>query len=222
LLVGTEGTCVVVTEATLRLVHIAAYRRLVVLAYPDVFAAADAVPGLLAQPLLGLEDFDATLVDLMRARPFNIEHLPLLPDGGAWLYAELGGDTAAEADAAAESFTGALPRGQIWRRFDDPSERARLWLIRESGLGATALRPDGTHNLEGWEDAAVPPRRLGEYRRALKGLWDEFGFAGAWYGHFGQRCVHTRNDFDLKTPAGLASYRAYVERPADVVVSLGG
>lgn len=221
-LVGTEGTCVVITEATLRLIHIPAHRRLVVLAYPDVFAAADAVPSLLEHPLLGLEGFDATLVELMRARPLNEEHLGLLPPGGAWLYAELGGDDGAAADTAVAAFTGALPAGQGWTRVDDVATQRRLWLVRESGLGATAIRADGVHNLEGWEDSAVPPARLGEYLRAITALWAEFGYSGAWYGHFGQGCVHTRNDFDLRSEAGLVRYRAYVERAADLVVSLGG
>lgn len=221
-LVGTESTCVVVTEATLRLIHIPAHRRLVVLAYPDVFAAADAVPGLLEHPLLGLEGFDATLVELMRARPLNVEHLSLLPPGGAWLYAELGADDEATADASTQAFIGGLPPAQVWLRVDDGPTQRRLWLVRESGLGATAIRPDGVRNLEGWEDAAVPPERLGEYLRAVTALWTEFGYSGAWYGHFGQGCVHTRNDFDLRSADGLARFRAYVERAADLVVSLGG
>jgi FAD/FMN-containing dehydrogenase/Fe-S oxidoreductase len=221
-LVGTEGTCVTVTEATLRLVHIPAHRRLVVLGYRDVFEAADAVPGLLEHPLQGLEGLEQTLVDQMRARPLHVEHLPLLPEGRAWLYAELAGDTPDEADAVTSAFTAALPAGQVWRRFDDRGEQARLWLIRESGLGATAIRADGTHNLEGWEDAAVPPERLGEYLRRLTALWGEFGYSGALYGHFGQGCVHTRNDFDLHSAEGRARYRAFVERAADLVVSLGG
>ncbi len=221
-LVGSEGTCAAITQATLELVHIPARRRLVVLGYPDVFVAADAVRGLLEQPLLGLEGFDRTLVELMRARPLNVEHLGLLPDSGAWLLAELGGDSDLEADAVTASFVASLPPKQVWRRFDDAASQARLWAIRESGLGATAIRPDGRHNLEGWEDAAVPPARLGEYLRAINDLWSEFGYTGAWYGHFGDGCVHTRNDFDLRSPGGLTRYRAYVERAADVVVSLGG
>jgi Fe-S oxidoreductase len=212
----------VITEATLKLVHIPSRRRLIVLPYPDVFAAADAVPRLLEDAPIGLEGFDETLVRLMRARPLHLEHLALLPDGGAWLYAEVAGDTDSEADEAAAAFTARLPAGQAWRRFDDPASQAKLWLIRESGLGATALRPDGTHNLEGWEDAAVPPERLGEYLRSLTALWREFDYSGAYYGHFGQGCVHTRNDFDLHSVDGLARFRTYVERAAELVVGLGG
>jgi FAD/FMN-containing dehydrogenase/Fe-S oxidoreductase len=221
-LVGTESTCVVVTEAVLRLSVSPRHRRLVVLGYPDVFAAADAVPSLLRHSLLALEGFDGALVDQMRARPLNVEHLALLPEGRGWLLAELGADDPVAADALADAFIDDLPPNVSVRRYDDAERQARVWLVRESGLGATAIRPDGVHNHEGWEDAAVAPEKLGTYLRAITALWAEFGYSGAWYGHFGQGCVHTRNDFDLQSPTGLASYRRFVERAADLVVSLGG
>ncbi|HSW41144.1 MAG TPA: FAD-binding and (Fe-S)-binding domain-containing protein [Patescibacteria group bacterium] len=221
-LVGTESTCAAVTEAVVRLSVSPRHRRLVVLGYPDVFAAADAVPELLRHPLLALEGFDGTLVDQMRARPLNVEHLALLPDGRGWLLAELGADEPAEADALAEAFVADLPAEVTWRRYDDAERQGRVWLVRESGLGATAITADGTRNHEGWEDAAVAPEHLGTYLRAITALWAEFGYSGAWYGHFGQGCVHTRNDFDFSSVAGLADYRRFVERAADLVVSLGG
>ena len=233
LLVGTESTCALVTEATLRLIPSPAHRRLVVLAYPGIFEAADAVSGLLSileAGLIGLEGFDVTLVRQMRAHRLNLDNLGLLPDlnealergRGGWLLAEIGGDTAEEADARTDQFVSRLPAALHFRRLDDPADQRGAWAIRESGLGATALREDGDHNLEGWEDAAVPPGRLGAYLRGITKLWDEYGYDGAWYGHFGQGCVHTRNNFDLRSEAGLRAYRSYVESAADLVASLGG
>jgi FAD/FMN-containing dehydrogenase/Fe-S oxidoreductase len=230
LLVGTESTCTLVTEAVVALAPSPGHRRLVILSYPGVFEAADAVPSLLPHPLLGLEGFDVTLVRQMRARGLNAEHLQLLPNldsalatqSGGWLLAEVGGSTEAEADEAAQALIASLPATVAHRLLNSPAEQRGAWAIRESGLGATALREDGGHNAEGWEDGAVPPARLGEYLRAISALWDEYGYSGAWYGHFGQGCVHTRNNFDLHTKAGLRTYRAYVERAADLVVSLGG
>ncbi|HET9172418.1 MAG TPA: FAD-binding and (Fe-S)-binding domain-containing protein [Actinospica sp.] len=224
LLVGTESTCALVTEAVLSLTPSPGHRRLVILSYPTIYDAADAVPSLLAHPLLGLEGFDITLVRQMRSRGLNTERLALLPDpdAGGWLLAEVGGSCASEAEEAAHALIDSLPPDVSHRLLTSPAEQRGAWAIRESGLGATALRDDGGHNAEGWEDGAVPPERLGEYLRGISALWDEFGYSGAWYGHFGQGCVHTRNNFDLHTEAGLRAYRAYVERAADLVVSLGG
>ena len=52
-LVGTEGTCVTVLEATVRLVHSPPSRTLVVLGYPDVYSAADHVVEILDVPACG-------------------------------------------------------------------------------------------------------------------------------------------------------------------------
>ncbi len=220
-LVGTEGTCVFVTEATLRLVTSPAHRRLVVLGYPDIFIAADNVPALLPLQPLGLECIDQTLVDQSRRAGLNLGSLPMLPEGGGWLLVEVGDDDPIAADARAAAVVEAAPGHPTARRYDDPAEAAKVNLIRESGLGATA-KPPGETNHEGWEDAGVPPERLGEYLRKLVKLWDEFGYRGALYGHAGQGCIHTRNNFDLSTTEGLRAFRRYLERAADLVVSVGG
>ncbi len=221
-LVGTESTCAFTTEATVRLVTSPKERSLVVLGYRDVFAAAEAVPGLLAHPLLALEGFDRTLVDQMQTHGLNSQGVALLPDGNGWLLAELGGDTHEEAASLAADLISSLPAGVSARHAAGPAEQKQLWAVRESGLGATAIRIDGHHNFEGWEDGAVPPDKLAEYLRGITTLWARFGYSGAWYGHFGQGCVHTRNNFDFVTPEGLRNYRSYVTAAAELVVSLGG
>jgi FAD/FMN-containing dehydrogenase/Fe-S oxidoreductase len=221
-LVGTESTCAFTTEVTVKLVESPPARLLLVLGYADVYAAAEAVPGLLAYPLLALEGFDSTLVEQMQAHRLNNEGVALLPPGRGWLLAELGGGTHDAARSVATDIVAALPPGVSRRLVEDGREQRAIWAVRESALGATALRLDGQHNYEGWEDGAVPPAKLAEYLRGVSALWTEYGYSGAWYGHFGQGCVHTRNNFDLSSRKGLANYRRYVSEAAELVVSLGG
>ena len=221
-LVGTESTCVLVTEATVSLVAMPPHRCLVVLGFADVYAAADRVPDLLGHDLLGLEGFDDTLVAEMRSARLNLDDLELLPPGGGWLLAEVGADDSAEAVARAGALAAAAPGGSHVRIVTDAEQQRALWRVRESGLGATAWPPGKAPNHEGWEDAAVAPEHLGTYLRGIRALWAEHGYSGAWYGHFGEGCVHTRNDFDFHSAAGLANFRAYVERAADLCLSLGG
>ncbi len=221
-LVGTESTCAFTTEALLRLVTSPAHRALVAIGYEDIYLAAEAVPELLVHPLLALEGFDRTLVSQMQAHGLNQAGVALLPPGDGWLLAELGGQTAEEAREKAARLLRSLPSGTSATLVEDAGQQRLLWAVRESGLGATAIRLDGHHNYEGWEDGAVPPARLAEYLRGVGGLWQRYGYSGAWYGHFGQGCVHTRNNFDLASREGLARYRAYVTEAAELVVSLGG
>jgi FAD/FMN-containing dehydrogenase/Fe-S oxidoreductase len=221
-LVGSESTLALFTEVTLRLVPWPGHRVLVVLGYRDIYAAADDVPRLLEHRPIGLEGFDVTLTDQMRRARLHTAQLSLLPPGGGWLLVEIGDDDEAHARTRAAALCESLPPEVASAVMEDEASQQAIWQVRESGLGATARPPGRAPNYEGWEDAAVPPERLGEYLRSLRALWEEFGYSGAWYGHFGQGCVHTRNDFDLASEAGLARFRAYVERAADLVVSLGG
>jgi FAD/FMN-containing dehydrogenase/Fe-S oxidoreductase len=224
-LVGTEGTCVTVLEATVRLIESPPGRTLLVLGYPDVFAAADAVPAVLAAGCIGLEGFDQVMVDGMRATGLHASNLSLLPDGGGWLLAEFGGEDADEAAGRARALMTSIGRGAgapSTRLFEDTQDQRRVWEIRESGLAATVSVPGQPNTWEGWEDAGVPVERLGGYLRELRALADRYGYRCPLYGHFGDGCVHNRMTYDLRTPGGVAAYRAFVEEAADLVVSYGG
>jgi Fe-S oxidoreductase/FAD/FMN-containing dehydrogenase len=224
-LVGTEGTCVTVLAATVRLVASPPARSLLVLGYPDVYAAGDHVPEVLAAGPVGLEGVDDRLVEAVRKRGLHPRGLALLPPGGGWLLVELGGETRDEADGKARALMDALGKAgspPATRLLGDPREAREVWRARESALGATARVPGQRDAYEGWEDSAVPPERVGDYLRALRRLFDAHGYRGALYGHFGQGCIHTRLDFDLESAEGIARYRAFVAEAADLVVSFGG
>ncbi len=224
-LVGSEGTCVTILEATARLVPSPPCRSLLVLGFGDIYLAADAVGDVTAAGPIGLEGIDELLVRHSRKKNLNPKGLALLPDGQGWLLVEFGADTTADAEALAERLMERLrgrPGAPSMKLFRDPAEAQLVWAVRESALGATSFVPGEAKNWEGWEDAAVPPERLGEYLRKLRRMMTDFNYTGSLYGHFGQGCVHTRINFDLKTTEGIATYRRFVEEAADLVVSLGG
>jgi FAD/FMN-containing dehydrogenase/Fe-S oxidoreductase len=213
-LVGSEGTLAVVVEATMRLVEDAPARALALLGFPDMFEAADAVPLLLAADLglTALEGLDQRIVALVPGAPG-------LPPGGGWLFAEVTGATEAEAGARAQAV--ATVAGMPHRVVTDVVEQLVLWRIREDGAGLAARslsRP--AHS--GWEDAAVPPDRLGPYLRDFDALLRDSGLDGVPYGHFGDGCVHVRIDFELEDPDGRRRFREFTELAADLVASYGG
>src|SRR5437667_10934185 len=61
-LVGSEGTCVNVLEAVVRLVPSPPKRSLLVLGYKDIYSAGDHVMEVLASCVVGLEAIDKELV----------------------------------------------------------------------------------------------------------------------------------------------------------------
>ena len=224
-LVGSEGTCVTVLEATCRLVESPPARVLLLIAYPDVYQCADRVPEIMAHKPIGLEGIDELLVEFTRRKGLSAEGLALLPPGGGWLFAEFGANTAQEAEAQARGLMETLasnPRPPQMRLFTDNEQAKQVWEVRESALGATSHVPGEPLGWEGWEDAAVAPDKLGNYLRDLRKLMSGYGYRSALYGHFGHACVHMRINFDLQSREGIANYRKFVEEAADLVVSYGG
>ena len=222
---GTEGTCVVTLEAQVHLVPSPRAKSILVLGYPDVYQAGDHVMEILEAKPTGLEGIDDRLVSDMKKKGIHPEDITLLPPGGGWLLVELGGDNREESDAKAEALMERLrahDNAPTMKLFDDEAEEEHLWKVRESGLGATARIPGEPDAWEGWEDSAVPPSRVGPYLRDLRKLFEKYGYNCALYGHFGQGCIHTRIDFDLKTTDGVAHFRKFLQEAGDLVVSYGG
>ncbi|HEX3353869.1 MAG TPA: FAD-linked oxidase C-terminal domain-containing protein [Terriglobales bacterium] len=224
-LVGAEGTCVTVLQATCRLVESPPARVLLLIAYRDIYECADHVPDVLAHKPIGLEGVDDLLVEYTRRRGINSEGLALLPAGGGWLLAEFGADAVAAAEAQARGLMEVLarsPNPPQMRLFTNREQIKRVWEVRESSLGVISYVPGEPLSWEGWEDSAVAPEKLGQYLRELRKLMNSFDYRGTLYGHFGHGCVHTRNNFDLESKAGIAKFRKFMEAAADLVVSYGG
>jgi len=222
-LVGSEGTCATVLSATLNLAASPPYRVLTALSFDDPYLAADAVPRVLEFGPIGLEGFDGLLVDFMLRKNLAVE-VQLLPPGGGFLLVEMGAWNADEAQAKAEALAASAqswpeaPRARIYNHEDAEN----VWRVRESALGATVCVPGEPDRWEGWDDAGIPPIHLGTYLRKLNALMGEYDYRSPLYGHFGQGCVHLRINFDFRTMEGLRKFREFIDRAADLVVSLGG
>jgi FAD/FMN-containing dehydrogenase/Fe-S oxidoreductase len=220
-LTGTESTCVLVLEATVRLRPDPPKHSLLVIGYPDAAAAADHVPQLLGgEGLIGLEGFDGAVIDNIHKHGEHPAGIDELPQGGAWLLAEYGGRSQEEANRNAESAARAVSGGNS-KLFEDPRRESEIWEIRRSGCEYTRI-PGEHSGLAGWEDAAVPPERLGDYLRQWCALLDRHGYTSVLFGHFGQGCVHSRQNLDLETVDGIGNFRRFIDEAGDLAVAFGG
>jgi FAD/FMN-containing dehydrogenase/Fe-S oxidoreductase len=225
-LVGTEGTCVTVLHATLLLVPDPPVRCLLVAGYDDIFEVGRHLTQILAHRPIGCEALDHELFRDQQQLHMHPAALSQLPDGRAWVLIDVAGEDEDDARRRAEAI-----RADLARHDDpptglgiitDPVQRARLWEVREAGLGATAFPPDGGDQWPGWEDSAVAPEQVASYLRDLRSLYDRYGLRGAMYGHLGDGCIHSRISFDLRTPTGVSTYRRFLEDAARLVASYGG
>jgi len=221
-LVGSEGTCVTVLEAKLRLIHSPPHRALVGLGYKDAFLAADHVPEILNFHPIGLEGFEGSIVDGLAKK--GAPNLGLLPEGRGYLLVEFGSDDPGQCQDTARQLIEhikRLPDAPNPRLYTTPEARA-VWQIREAGPRAAAFAPGAPPQWDGWDDAAVAPEKLGPYLRDLRALLSEFNYQAAFYGHFGHGCIHMRVSFDLESENGVRTYGKFIDRAADLVISYGG
>lgn len=224
-LVGSESTLVTILEAEMKLLEEPKSRSLLVLGFKSLPDAGYAVPHVLKFKPIGLEGMDDMLLDFMRRKGLNLNDLPLLPDGKAWLLVEFGGDSKEDSDNQAKALMKDLktkddkPNMSL---FDDPKQEKMLWEIRESGLGATAWVPGEPNGGPGWEDSAVPPDKVGDYVKDLRDLFTKYHLYPSIYGHFGQGCIHCRVGFDFQTAKGIETYKKFTIEASHLVVKYGG
>lgn len=219
-LVGSEGTLAVLTEATVRLVRAPKAAIMVVLGFPDFPTAGFATPDVLAFEPSACEGLDRRIVDVIRERRGE-NAVPPLPAGDAWMFVELSGTDPDDVRRRADLLA-AAGLGVSALVVDDPRTADRLWKIRADGAGLAGRAPSGRPAWAGWEDAAVPPERLGTYLTSFEDLLAQHELTAMPFGHFGEGCLHVRMDFPFDRPDGPDRFRAFLEDAADLVTSLGG
>ncbi len=225
-LVGTEGTCALVLRAKTKLIHSPQHRVLLIIAYPDVATAGDHASQIAELNPIAIEGFERHVIENEQLKGKPLPGLQHFPKGGAWLLVEFGADTESKV----------LAVGEKAKRWVESHDRDHLGLnlltrkkdqhdamdVRERGLGATRVPGKGPETWPGWEDAAVPPAKLGNYLRHFGELCKRYEYYSVIYGHFGQGCIHARMDFDLKSTEGVAKYRRFVTEAAHIVTDYGG
>ena len=229
-LAGSEGSCAIIVAATMQLVPKAPVRSLAVLGYPDPVTMARDVPAILRLNPSAIEGIDLSIVNAMKSRRGEAS-VSELPEGDAFLFVEFEvDDEAAAADRSRELIDvlsqpgedGTPPRLLEGRAVTGPKDKQILWRIREDGAGLVSRPLGEPAGFAGWEDSAVHPDRLADYLHELRELMASHGYRGSMYGHFGAGCMHIRIDFDLRTEAGRARFRAFMEDAARLVVKHGG
>src|SRR4051812_14553661 len=233
-LVGTESTCVTFTDVEIELMPALLRRALVVIEYDDLVVAGHDVPKIVERfRPIGLEGLDKVLVGEELEQNMHVEAVESLPEvdrGEAWLLVQFGADDPEESLATAQALERWLvdEKGYDRRRItidtsdEQGGQDSKLWQAREGGLGAESFPPGKGNHWAGWEDSAVPPGKVGDYLRDLRALFDRYGYDAATYGHFGQGCIHSSVNFDLRHADGIRKYREFLDEASDLVISYGG
>jgi FAD/FMN-containing dehydrogenase/Fe-S oxidoreductase len=226
LVVGSEGTLAVVTEAELNLLPRPRHRGLLVPQFATLRAAMDALAACLEFGPSAVELMDKMLLDLARGN-LSLKDTMAAVEGrpAALLMVEFSGDEAAEvADRVARlqqrlreasGLTAVVPAL-------DPALRDPLWSLRSAAVPLLYSMPGDRKPVAFVEDTAVTPERLPEFVARFRETLRRHGTDGAFYGHASVGCLHIRPVLNLKAPDDVARMRRITEDITDLVLEFGG
>ena len=185
LLVGSEGTLALITEATLKLTAKPSALRSLRATYRDTATAAQAVARIMAQPVVptALEFMDALALKLAR------DYAPEagVPEAGALLLIEV--DGAAETVGFAQEAVARAARGDGLLALDvaaDAHANDALWAARKAL--SLAQRAATDHKIN--EDVVVPVSRLPELVKSVQALAAKHAVPLVCFGHAGNGNLH--------------------------------
>jgi FAD/FMN-containing dehydrogenase/Fe-S oxidoreductase len=225
--IGSEGTLAITTEATVKLVPVPAAVASVAGHFASVDDALAAVDDALDAGAAAIELVDRTILNLARVSPLHRSVISVLTgDPGGLLFVEFYGDTSAEAlhhVAVLEERWRRAGHGYAVARASTPAELKRFREVRRAGLGLLSAAGKGNERSIAFvEDTAVDPRRLRDYTREFARVLDRHKLRAGFYGHASAGCLHIRPFMDLGQPRAVDTLRTVAEEVATLVSSFGG
>lgn len=226
IIVGSEGTLGMVTEARLNLCPLPQRDGAMLLSFPDRFTPLDAVPGITELGPRALEMVDDRLLNAARSAPAFAAKVAVVPsDAAGILVVEFGGESDEEVRDALDRLAAecsSLPGKPQCRVMTIKDRQGISESVRKAGVGLLGRTVGDAKPTAFVEDTGVSPLKLGKYARRFEKLALRHNSEIAIYGHAGQGVLHMRPTVDLTTAEGVAKMRAIAEEVADLVVEFGG
>ncbi len=226
MVVGSEGTLAVITEAKLRLHKLPKVKGIAAVHFNTLVEAAEATVASLEHPVASIELIDSVIVERCRAS-LGFRHLAGFVEGtpGGLLLIEMDGETEAEVASKIDALKTALDRKSLgYYTFvtTDIAAQRDIWRMREAGQGLITSVRGPLKASTFVEDAAVAPEKLPEYIKRFQEIVANNNTTAAYYGHASVGCLHIRPMVNPKTSDGLAQMEKIATEVADLVLEFGG
>jgi len=217
LIIGSEGTLAVVTEATLKLTPIPERIRLLQAFYRDIESATQAIVAIMTQANTprSLEFIDHAAIEMVR----NYSDTDLPKETGAMLLIEVDGSGTGIEGAMASISKAAANSGMVsLEEAVTDSQKQKLWVTRKAL--SPALRNVAPNKLN--EDVVVPVSRIPELISGLAQLSRHYGIPIVNFGHAGNGNIHVNLLYDSQDTEQDNQARPCLEAVFALVLGLGG
>ncbi len=226
MIVGSEGTLALVTEATLRLVPIPPCRVLMVVQFRDLLESLAATPLILTHQPSAIELIDRFILDTTRGKPeFLALRSFLSEDPAAVLIVEFSGDNESDlrrrVDALEKDLKSHQQGYEIYQAWE-PKAQADIWNLRRAALGLSMSQTGDAKAISFVEDTAVVPDKLRDYIERLIRILAANNTQAGFYAHASVGLLHVRPVVNMKVSQGIEQFQCVANEVADLVLEFGG
>ncbi|KYH25440.1 lactate utilization protein A [Halalkalicoccus paucihalophilus] len=225
LLVGSEGTLAIVTEAEVALETIPETKSIGLLTYHSLLEAMEDVGPILEHEPAALEVLDGVLVDLARGLDEFKDVIGMLPDEtDTFLLVEFYADSDEQRREKVETLLEDRV-GEIafdgYEAYDEETQKD-FWKMRKASTPILLSRTGDEKHIAFIEDVAIPPEHLPEYTADFKQVFEDHDTFGSFYAHAGPGCMHVRPLINTKTAEGVETMVSISDAATDLAVKYGG
>ena len=225
-MVGSEGTLAVVTDARLKLWDIPKSKGLAVLHFRTLRETMEATVATLEHDVSAVEHIGEIIINQARKSLGFSRGLGFLQeDPSDILVVEMTGEEISETRSKLAAFSNAIKRDTATYAVTlllEPAEQRQVWAMREAGLGLMMNVEGDAKPLPFVEDTAVSPDRLPEYVERFDEIVKRHGTEAGYYGHASVGCLHIRPLVNLKKSTGIDRMYDIANEISDLVLEFGG
>ncbi|MCC6390298.1 MAG: FAD-binding protein [Bryobacterales bacterium] len=227
LMVGSEGTLGIILEAKLNLVPLPRHKSVLAIEFATLLDALAATPVILRHKPSAVEVMDKFILDHTKqnANLDRIRRTFIQGDPGALLCVEFYSDTPEEPqprmEAVERDVRSAGYGTHFFHALDLPTQ-ARIWSLREAGLGLSMAMKEDAKSLSFVEDTAVAPEKLRDFIGRFLEIVRKHGTVAGVYAHASVGCLHVRPVVNMKTEEGVKKFEAIATDISDLVLEFGG
>ena len=227
LMVGSEGTLGVVLSAKLKLVPLPRAKAVMAIQFAQLLESLAAAPLILRHRPSAVEVMDKSILDHTRksAALEAMRQSFIEGDPASLLCVEFYDDREENLPPRLQALERDLRAHNLGYRYHhalDLPAQARIWSLREAGLGLSMAMRDDAKSLSFVEDTAVSPERLRDYIERFLAIVARHGTTAGVYAHASVGCLHVRPVVNMKTDAGVRQFEAIANDVSDLVLEFGG
>ncbi|MFC6964297.1 FAD-binding oxidoreductase [Halocatena marina] len=225
LIVGSEGTLAIVTEAEVSLEPLPETKAIGLLTYDGLVEAMEDVGPILEHDPAAVEVLDGVLLDLARSLEEFKDVVGILPERtDTFLLVEFYAEGEADARQKVEGLLDDRVGDIAFEGLEayEEAEQAAFWKMRKASTPILLSRTTNAKHIAFIEDVAVPPEHLPEYIADFQNVFEEHDTFGSFYAHAGPGCIHVRPLINTKETEGVERMESISDAATDLAVKYGG